>query len=95
MSKVRKIRTTVWEADVDDGAGFHPQIALGIALGADEWEIASDTVVFHVEEDGQTWQMTAGRLTDPPPDGELVAAADDDDYGPTVVERDAAGGEEG
>lgn len=93
MAKVRKIRTTAWEQEVDDGDGFHPQIALGIAKGAGAWALVTDEVTYHVEEDGETWQVAPRRPETAPPTAgeELVEATDGDSYGPALRERNELG----
>ena len=60
MSTVRRTRTTVFEVEVDDGDGFHPEIALGIAKGLDAWTRVTDEVTYEVREGEQVYQL-AGR----------------------------------
>ncbi len=60
MATVRSTRTTVFETEVDDGDGFHPEVALGIAKGLDVWKRVADEVTYEVREGEQVYQL-AGR----------------------------------
>ncbi|MBI2764856.1 MAG: hypothetical protein HYX53_02965 [Chloroflexi bacterium] len=60
MATVRRTRTTVFEIDVDDGDGFQPEVALGIAKGLEAWTRVTDEVTYEVREGEQVCQL-AGR----------------------------------
>jgi len=60
MATVRRTRMTVFEVEVDDGDGFHPEVALGIAKGLDTWTRVTDEVTYEVREGEQIYQL-AGR----------------------------------
>lgn len=68
MSTVRRISVLVQEQEVDDGDGFHPLVAIGIARGAGEWRTVRDELVYEVTEGDQSFQVAAGR------GGEVLAA---------------------
>lgn len=61
MATVRRTRTTVFEVEVDDGDGFHPEVALGIAKGLHAWIRVADEVTYEVHEAEQVYQL-AGRV---------------------------------
>lgn len=63
MSKVTRTRTIVESCEVDDGEGFEPMIALGMAKGINKWEVESDSLLYQVTEGEQTFQL-AGRLSE-------------------------------
>ena len=61
MSTVRRISVLVQEQEVDDGDGFHPLVAIGIARGRGEWRIVSNEQSFEVREGEETYQVAACR----------------------------------
>ena len=60
MATVRRTRLTVFEVEVDDGDGFQPEVALGMAKGLDAWTGVTDEVTYEVREGEQVYQF-AGR----------------------------------
>ncbi len=60
MATVRRTRTTVSEVEVDDGDGFRPEVALGIAKGLDAWTPVGEEVTYEVREGEHVYQF-AGR----------------------------------
>ena len=69
MSTVRRVHTFVQEQEIDDGEGFNPLVAIGIARGAGEWRAVCNDIVYEVTEGDQSFQVAAGR------GGEVLAAA--------------------
>lgn len=87
MSTVRRTVTTVQEQDVDDGEGFNPLVAIGIAGGAGQWRTVRDEVTFEVVEGGQVYQVAGGRGGSARPVG-VVAVSDADVLGAAAAEEE-------
>ena len=87
MSTVRRTITTVQEQDVDDGEGFNPLVAIGIAGGAGQWRTVRDEVTFEVAEGGRVYQVAGGRGRSARP-ADVVAVSDADVLGAAAAEEE-------
>lgn len=88
MSTVRRISTFVQEQEIDDGEGFNPLVAIGIATGRGEWRIVSNEQSFEVSEGGQTFQLAAGRAALGRGPAGVVELADADGLGAGASEAE-------
>lgn len=87
MSTVRRTITTVQEQDVDDGEGFNPLVAIGIAGGAGQWHTVRNEVTFEVAEGGRVYQVAGGRGGSARP-ADVVAVSDADVLGAAAAEEE-------
>jgi len=73
MSTVRRVSTFVQEQEIDDGEGFSPLVAIGIARGAGEWRTVRNDIVYEVTEGEHSYQVA------------VVVGVGDGDVGPEEV----------
>ena len=76
MSTVRRVSTFVQEQEIDDGEGFNPLVAIGIARGAGEWRTVCNDIVYEVTEGEHSYQVAAGRGGEVPAVAVALADAD-------------------
>lgn len=86
MSTVRRVSTFVQEQEIDDGEGFSPLVAIGIARGAGEWRTVRNDIVYEVTEGEHSYQVAAWSWGEVP--AAAVALADADALGAAASEAE-------
>jgi len=86
MSTVRRVSTFVQEQEIDDGEGFNPLVAIGIARGAGEWRTVRNDIVYEVTEGEHSFQVAALAWAAAP--AAAVALADADALGAAASEAE-------
>lgn len=61
MATVRRVITLIDETVVDDGDGFNPQVAVGLARAQKTWERRTEQAIYEVTEDDNVYQLS-GRV---------------------------------